>query len=248
MRRWAARRWPAVVLAMLLGAAPAAAGCVKESYEGNGYTVCRFDLRQDHLQLFSLDAQGEPYGSFSALAMDLQDKGESLVFAMNAGMYGEDLKPIGLYVEGGRTLKKLNRRNGPGNFHLKPNGVFFIDGDRGGVMETEAFARSGLRPQFASQSGPMLVVDGRIHPKFSETGTSLQRRNGVGAPNDHTLVFVISDGWVNFHSFARLFRDHLKAPNALFLDGSISSLHAPEMGRSDGFAPLGPIVALVKGP
>ena len=115
-------------------------------------------------------------------------------------------------------------------------------------METEAFAASGIRPEFASQSGPMLVVDGRIHPKFSEAGTSLQRRNGVGAPDGHTLVFAISDGWVNFHSFARLFRDHLKAPNALFLDGSISSLYAPDVGRSDGFAPLGPIVALVKGP
>ena len=246
MRR-AVRLW-LVVLGLLVGAAGAEAACVKESYEGNGYTVCRFDLRQDHLRLFSLDEQGEPYGSFSALSADLQDKGESLIFAMNAGMYGEDLKPIGLYVEDGSTLRKLNRRNGPGNFHLKPNGVFFIDGARGGVMETEAFARSGIRPQFASQSGPMLVVDGRIHPKFSETGTSLQRRNGVGAPDEHTLVFVISDGWVNFHSFARLFRDHLKAPNALFLDGSISSLHAPDVGRSDGFAPLGPIVALVKGP
>jgi uncharacterized protein YigE (DUF2233 family) len=34
----------------------------------------------------------------------------------------------------------------------------------------------------------------------------------------------------------------------LFLDGAISSLHAPELGRSDGFAPLGPVVALVRGP
>ena len=246
MRR-AARLW-LVVLGLLVGAAGAEAGCVKDSYEGNGYTVCRFDLRQDHLRLFSLDEQGEPYGSFSALSTDLQDKGESLVFAMNAGMYGEDLKPIGLYVEDGRTLRKLNRRNGPGNFHLKPNGVFFIDGARGGVMETEAFARSGIRPQFASQSGPMLVVDGQIHPKFSPEGTSLQRRNGVGAPDDHTLIFVISEDWVNFHSFARLFKDRLGCANALFLDGSISSLHAPDVGRSDGFAPLGPIVALVKGP
>ena len=243
----ATRLW-LVLFAVLLGAAEARAACSKESFEGKGYTVCRFDLRQDHLQLFSLDGQGEPFGSFAALSMDLQDRGKSLLFGMNAGMYGEDLKPIGLYVENGRTLRKLNRRNGPGNFHLKPNGVFFIDGTKGGVMETEAFAASGIRPEFASQSGPMLVVDGRIHPKFSEAGTSLQRRNGVGAPDGHTLVFAISDGWVNFHSFARLFRDHLKAPNALFLDGSISSLHAPDVGRSDGFAPLGPIVALVKGP
>lgn len=236
------------VLAVLIGVARAEAACKPWSYEGNAYTVCRFDLRQDHLQLFNLDAKGEPYGSFSALQKALAEKGGSLVFGMNAGMYGEDLKPVGLYIEGGKVLRKLNRRNGPGNFHLKPNGVFYIDGARGGVMETEAFAASGLTPQFASQSGPMLVVDGQIHPKFSPDGTSLQRRNGVGAPDDHTLVFVISEDWVNFHSFARLFRDGLDCPNALFLDGSISSLHAPDVGRSDGFAPLGPIVGLVKGP
>jgi len=243
----AIRLW-LLVLGLLIGAARAEAACTGETYEGNDYTVCRFDLREDHLQLFSLDDKGEPYGSFSALSLALADKGESLSFGMNAGMYGEDLKPIGLYIEDAKTLHKLNRRNGPGNFHMKPNGVFFIDGDRGGVMETEAFAASGIRPQFASQSGPMLVVDGKIHPKFSVDGTSLQRRNGVGAPDDHTLIFVISEDWVNFHSFASLFKDKLGCPNALFLDGSISSLHAPDMARSDGFALLGPIVALAKGP
>ena len=192
-------------------------------------------------------AKGDP----QLLKRDLGKAADQVRFAMNAGMFDVRGAPIGLYVENGRTLRKLNRRNGPGNFHLKPNGVFFIDGTKGGVMETEAFAASGIRPEFASQSGPMLVVDGRIVAAAQEerfSRTSLQRRNGVGAPDGHTLVFAISDGWVNFHSFARLFRDHLKAPNALFLDGSISSLYAPDVGRSDGFAPLGPIVALVKGP
>lgn len=239
--------WLWLVLAVVcLGAGGAEASCAPERFEENDYTICRFDLRQDALRLFSLGPDGEPYGSFGALSAVLSGQGLELAFAMNAGMYGEDLKPIGLYVEDGRTLKKANRRDGPGNFHLKPNGVFFIDGTRGGVMETEAFLAAGLRPSYASQSGPMLVTEGAIHPRFSETGTSLQRRNGVGSPDPNTLVFAISESRVNFHSFARLFRDHLKCPNALFLDGSISSLHAAELGRSDGFAPLGPIVALVK--
>ena len=245
MFRWLWRLVPAVC-GLLLGAGAAEAACAPESFEGNDYTICRFDLREDRLQLFSLGADGEPYGSFGALARARGEQGLDLSFARNAGMYGEDLKPIGLYVEDGRTLKKLNRRDGPGNFHLKPNGLFFIDGDRGGVIESEAFFASGMKPRYASQSGPMLVVDGEIHPKFSETGTSLQRRNGVGSPDAHTLIFAISESRVNFHSFARLFRDHLKTANALFLDGSISSLHDAEMGRSDGFSLLGPIVALVK--
>ena len=243
-----ARLWLAFCLAFLCGASGALAACAPESFEGEDYTICRFDLRQDRLRLFSLGPDGAPYGSFAALEADLRARGQSLAFAMNAGMYGEDLKPIGLYVEDGHAGHKANRRNGPGNFHLKPNGVFFIDGETGGVKETEAYLASGITPQFASQSGPMLVVDGNIHPKFSETGASFQRRNGVGAPDSHTLVFAISEGRVNFHSFARLFRDHLNCQNALFLDGSISSLHAPELGRSDSFFPIGPIVALVREP
>jgi uncharacterized protein YigE (DUF2233 family) len=233
-------------LAMLVLASPAMAACSAESYEGNDYTVCRFDLRKDRLQLFNLASDGEPYGSFAALESDLAERGKLLAFAMNAGMYDDRLKPIGLYVENGRQFKKLNRRAGGGNFHLKPNGVLWIKGETGGVMETEAYARSGLRPDHASQSGPMLVVDGKIHPKFSQDGPSKNRRNGVGQIDAHSLVFVISNSFVNFHAFARLFRDRLGCDNALFLDGSISSLYAPEIGRRDRFFPLGPIVALVK--
>ena len=92
----------------------------------------------------------------------------------------------------------------------------------------------------------MLVVDGRIHPKFSVDGESRQRRNGVGMVDEHVMVFAISEGHVNFHSFARLFRDHLRCANALFFDGAISSLHAPELGRSDGYVSLGPIIGLAR--
>ena len=239
-------RWIFALALTIAGSLPAWAGCAADSFEGNAYVVCRFDLRQEWLALYNLGPDGEPYGSFTALDKALKAEGKSLAFAMNAGMFDERLKPIGLHVEAGRQLKKINRRDGPGNFHLKPNGVFFIAGGRGGVMETEAYVKSAITPDYASQSGPMLVVDGRIHPKFSVDGKSRQRRNGAGMANAHTAVFVISEGYVNFHSFARLFRDHLGCRNALFFDGAISSLHAPELGRSDGFVALGPIVGLAK--
>ena len=235
-----------LVLAFFVMAGPAQAACAADEFEGNSYTVCRFDLRSDHLQLFNLAPDGEAYGAFSSLDARLKEQGKTLAFGMNAGMFDDHLKPIGLYVEGGKQVKKLNRRNGPGNFHLKPNGVFYIAGSSGGVLETEAYAKSGLKVDYASQSGPMLVTDGKIHPRFSETAQSRKRRNGVGAVDAHTLVFAISESAVNFHSFARLFRDHLNCKNALFLDGSISSLHAPELGRSDGFFSLGPIIGLAK--
>lgn len=237
-----------LALAFLLPAAMARAdeACRPVSFAAAHFTVCSFDVRQDRLALYNLDARGQPYGTFSALKAAVKAQGRDLAFAMNAGMFGIDLKPVGLYVEQGRQLKKINRRNGGGNFHLKPNGVFFIAGDRAGVMETEAFVKASPHVDYATQSGPMLVIDGAIHPKISPDGTSAKLRNGVGVMDDHHVTFAISDEPVTFYDFARLFRDGLKCRNALFFDGSVSSLYAPAIGRDDGYVPLGPMVGLAK--
>ncbi|HUQ34987.1 MAG TPA: phosphodiester glycosidase family protein [Aestuariivirga sp.] len=242
------RRFFPIVLFLCLQSVWVAAGplCSPLSYGGNAFSVCRIDLRETRLELFNLDDQGAPLGSFTALAEDLRLEGKELAFAMNAGMFDEGLKPIGLYVENGTQAKKLNRRDGYGNFHVKPNGVFYIMGDRVGVAATDAYVKLNEKPDFATQSGPMLVIDGKIHPKFSPGGMSYKMRNGVGVLDAHTAIFVISENAVNFHEFALLFRDGLKCANALFFDGTVSSLYSPELGRNDGFAALGPMVGAVK--
>ena len=229
----------AFVILVWLGAS-ARAACHAQA----GYSVCEFDTTSDKIALFNLDAAGQPYGGFESLQGALAAQGQQLTFAMNGGMYGEDLKPIGLYVEAGKHLHKLNHANGPGNFHLKPNGVFYLAAGKAGVMETDAFARSGIKPEFATQSGPMLVINGAIHPKISSTGTSAKLRNGVCVNDGTKVVFIISDGPVTFYDFATFFRDTLGCKNALFLDGSVSSLFAPELGRNDFLARLGPIVGV----
>ena len=220
------------------------AACSPMNYGGAPYTVCEFDPRTDKLALYDLDGNGQPYGGLTALRMAVENQGKVLTFAMNAGMFGTDLKPIGYYVEGGKVLHKANRAGGPGNFHLKPNGIFYVAGPKAGVLETDAFLRSGIKPDFATQSGPMLLVNGAVHPKISPNGTSAKIRNGVCVNDSGKIEFVISDGFVTFFDFAKLFRDALHCKNALFLDGSISSLHAPELGRSDFLATLGPMVGV----
>ena len=50
---------------------------------------------------------------------------------------------------------------------------------------------------------------------------------------------------VTFSEFARLFRDGLGLPDALYFDGNVSRLHAPALGRSDFGPPMGPIVGLL---
>ena len=228
------------------GVCPAMARCEDITHEANKYAVCIYGQRGADIRVFWRDGSGEPYGSFTSLRRELEKKGETLAFAMNAGMYHADYRPVGLYVENGVEMVKISTARGPGNFHLQPNGVFYIGRNGAGVVETRQFARQRPHASFATQSGPMLVINGAIHPKFSVTSDSRKVRNGVGACAGGLTVFAISDGGVTFHDFARLFRDRYKCANALFLDGSISALYAPQLRRADGWRPMGPIVGVVE--
>ena len=227
-------------------AAETAQNCRKFTHQSASYVACTFDLREHDLRLFLNDASGMPYGSFRALKADLAKRDMALPFAMNGGMYHRDRSPVGYYVEGRRKLSEVVTGPGPGNFHMRPNGIFFIEGKTAGVMETRAFLKRSRRPDHATQSGPMLVIDGKLHPRFIENSDFKKRRNGVGIINRHKVVFAISNSAVSFHDFATLFRDRLACRNALFLDGTISSLHAPGIGRTDFIFPVGPIIGVVE--
>jgi uncharacterized protein YigE (DUF2233 family) len=167
---------------------------------------------------------------------------------MNAGMFDEAGRPIGLYIEQGAEQHRINLRDGGGNFHLKPNGVFAVDeAGRVSITPSDGFARRPPpRVMWATQSGPMLVIAGRLHPRISADGESQLIRNGVGVAGPDTAWFVISDDPVSFGRFARLFRDGLHCSDALFLDGSVSGLWDPGAGRRDDGPPLGPMAVVFR--
>jgi prepilin-type processing-associated H-X9-DG protein len=241
---WSVGRVAAVALG-LMGFAPAAfADCAPETRDGQRYVVCAFDVLRDDVRLYWRDADRKPFRGFGALAEALKAHGRALRFAMNAGMFEEDGSPVGLYVEDGKRLHRADLREGETNFHLKPNGVFWIGDKAAGVMETSRYLANPPAARFATQSGPMLVIDGRIHPKIRPTGESEKIRNGVCVRDGTNVLFAISDEPVTFHEFARLFKDGLGCANALFLDGSVSSLYAPGLNRDDELVPVGPIVGV----
>jgi uncharacterized protein YigE (DUF2233 family) len=232
------------LLALVL-AAPAAAQeapCRPLVHEGARYTICPVDLRRAEIRMAWKRPDGAPYGSVGAAADSL--RGQNLLFAVNAGMYREDSTPVGLYVEGGRTLVRANNARATGNFHLKPNGVFWVGRGRAGIVETGRYLRERPPADYATQSGPMLVIGGKIHPRITAEGPSRKRRNGVGLADPQKPVFVISEEPVSFGAFARLFRDALGCPDALFLDGSISALALPGQARLETLLPAGPVVAV----
>ncbi|MEL0439012.1 phosphodiester glycosidase family protein [Phycobacter sp. K97] len=237
----------AALLAGLWVSAAAAVECRNDSYDGNRYTICEVDAGREELRLFLRNADGKPYGHFAPIEAALAQDGKSLAFATNAGMYHADRSPVGLYVEDGQQEMRLIPNAGPGNFGLLPNGVFCINDSRADVIETLTFRHRGKTCRDATQSGPMLVIDGALHPRFLPDSTSYYVRNGVGTSADgQRAVFVISRNAVTFHQFGSLFRDHLKLPNALYFDGNISRLHAPQLGRSDAGFAMGPVVGVVE--
>jgi uncharacterized protein YigE (DUF2233 family) len=241
------RKTRAILAASLLFclAAPAMAeACRTVDFEGARYAACEARLGGD-LRLFLNDDADKPLGTFGRVDESLAAEGKMLAFAMNAGMYHPDRRPVGYYVEDGVEQAPLVRNAGPGNFGLVPNGVFCIGPQGFSVQETLAFDAARPACRYATQSGPMLVISGTLHPRFLPDSDSRYIRNGVGVSADgQRAVFVMSDGAVTFHEFARLFRDGLKLDDALYFDGNISRLYAPELGRDDFGFPMGPIVGL----
>ena len=220
--------------------------CRDFAFEATSYLVCEVDPKLYSIELFWKDPAGKPFQSLHNLDAAQRAAGRTMVFAINAGMYHPDLRPVGLYVERGQEMAGVKTGSGSGNFSLQPNGIFYISGGKASVRATSDFVRKRPLTDYATQSGPMLVIDGLLHPKFQSDGTSRKTRDGVGVRKDGVAVFAISNGTVNFHAFARLFRDALDCDNALFLDGTISSLFAPAIGRNDDYWNLGPMIGVFR--
>jgi uncharacterized protein YigE (DUF2233 family) len=87
----------------------------------------------------------------------------------------------------------------------------------------------------------------RSAPAVSGNSDSLNVRNGVGVSDDgRRMVLAISDEPVNFHHFARFFRDEWEHRTRSISMAAISRLHAPGIDRSDFGFPVGPIIGIIE--
>jgi uncharacterized protein YigE (DUF2233 family) len=192
------------------------------------------DIKTQDLQLYWKNDNGETLKSIRNLKNYVESKNLTLNFAMNGGMFTEQFAPVGLFIQNGKTIKNINNSNGKGNFNWKPNGVFYITEDNVPVVcQTGEFVNKGSIKN-ATQSGPMLLIDGKIHDGF-EKSTSLYIRNGVGILPDNKVVFAMSKNEITFYDFAKYFQN-LGCKNALYLDGAVSRMYLPEKkwGQTDG--------------
>lgn len=227
---------------------PKSPDCAPVIFDGKRFTECIAVPGQHRITTKITGTDGVIYRGFARLAEDVDPA--TVAFAVNGGMYDTGSEPIGYYTEDGERLYPLNTRDGDGNFYLKPNGVFFGNADGGWhVMTSDSFAaKVTQRPTFGTQSGPMLLIGGKLHPDLSPNGTSLKIRNAVGVDAGGRAHFVVSDEPVSFGTLAALMRDHARTSDALFLDGTVSALWDPATNRMDGRFPLGPLILVTRKP
>jgi uncharacterized protein YigE (DUF2233 family) len=191
------------------------------------YVITRIDLNTALIKMLWRNPAGDPYSSLDEAYRQI---GADLLAITNAGIYSDKRAPEGLHLEGGVTLSPLNLNNGDGNFYWKPNGVFYVTDDGVGIMESEKFdslnKQGGVRE--ATQSGPLLVIDGEVNPSLKPDSRSLYVRNGIGVKSADKVFILISQDEVNLHDFASVFAHQLHCRNALYLDGCVSQLYLPE--------------------
>ncbi|GAB5525954.1 MAG: hypothetical protein Roseis2KO_38260 [Roseivirga sp.] len=223
-----------LLLFLLASAVSLQAGEIEEiRYRGKLYKVYVVKLRDANIQMVWKDEDGEPLTNFNRLRDVVRSQKRRLTFAMNGGIFNPELEPVGLYIEKGKQLRPLNLEDASGNFFLKPNGVFYIDDDdKAGIVTSEKYqsAVAGKEIRYAQQSGPQLLIDGKIHSAFTEGSVNQTVRNGVGIIDENTVVFAISQTKVNLHEFASMFKEKYGCKNALYLDGAISEIY----GKADG--------------
>ncbi len=206
------------------------------SFEGSTFDVYRLDAKElSKLHFYWKDVNGNPYKTIGRLRLTLQDQGKKLLFATNGGIYSKQYTPLGLYVEQGEKLGSMNMGQGSGNFSMKPNAVFYVDKNGAHIEDSTKLSVAVEEMHDAVQSGPALVLEGNMHPRFFKESDSYNIRNGVGIDSKGGVVFAISNSPVNFYTFAALFRDKLDCNNALYLDGSISEMYLPALDRTFTF-------------
>ncbi len=233
-----------LILVLLIGLT--ASLSFTSNQESTRYLVYTVNPKTQTLKFYWKSDQGEIYKNFKALKTDLSKNKKALIFAMNGGMYTKSNAPLGLYVENGKTISKLNTvKNAYGNFYMQPNGVFCLTTSNSPIICTTPEYSKLKNIKYATQSGPMLVINGKIHPKFTKGSKHINIRNGVGIlPNGH-LLFAMSKEKVNLYDFALFFKSK-GCKNALYLDGFVSRTYLPSQKHNDLKGNFGVIIAETK--
>jgi uncharacterized protein YigE (DUF2233 family) len=225
-------------------------------------TVEHWDLKNDYIgyeahpdsdaiRMYWKGSNGNILGSLQNLKTEVEQKGGTLLYGCNGGMYMENQAPLGYYIEAGKTLQKINTRTGGyGNFYMPPKGVFYVLANGQAKVQSIETAKDRATLPIASiryltQSGPMLVHNGIINAQFKPGSSNVNIRNGVGIlPSGHAY-FAMSTYPVNLYDFAQHFKSK-GCREALFFDGFVCRTYCPQAHYTQLDGSFGVMVAVVR--
>ncbi|WP_336689070.1 MULTISPECIES: phosphodiester glycosidase family protein [unclassified Chryseobacterium] len=201
--------------------------CDKKIKQEDDFVIFKVNPKIQNVAFYWKDDNGTILKSIAHLKNKTEQENKELIFAMNGGMFEPNNFPKGLYIENFKILNKTDTLSCKGNFYLHPNGIFYLTKNNDAeIVETKAF-RNNSEIKYATQSGPILLIDGKINPIFKKDSKNLNIRNGVGILKDGNIVFIMSKKEVNFYNFASVFKES-GCVKALYLDGFVSRTYCPE--------------------
>lgn len=219
--------------------------CKTDKQTNNNFVTYSVNPKIDTIEFFWKDNQNKPFRSLQNLEKYITTENKDLVFAMNGGMFVQNNIPKGLYIENFKTLNPIDTLAGEGNFYMEPNGIFYVTTSNKSIIVSTKNFKTDSSIKFATQSGPMLIINGKINHVFKKHSKNLNTRNGVGILKNGNPVFVMSKKEINFYAFASLFKS-LGCENALYLDGFVSRAYFPEENWIQKDGDFGVIIGITK--
>lgn len=218
-------------------------------YKSVNYMI--FKANPENTILLWQNDQQKNYAEMRKAKEALKKQGKQVSMMMNAGIFDPEYRPAGLWIENGKTLRPLNTRKGKGNFHIQPNGVFYLKGKQAGIMTTQAWQKANIKPDFALQSGPMLLIDGQINSRFYKEQHSPYKRNAVCITKNKELYFIITtayqEEWPHFYRFAEALRS-FGCYQALYLDGTLSNYYLTGVSNTFHWKEFAGMIAVLSEP
>lgn len=203
------------------------------------------DIQHQALGMYWKNENGDILRTIQNLKEHVEQQNQQLLFAMNGGMFTQEYAPLGLYIQQQKVLTSLNTKSGFGNFYIKPNGVFWVSTNNKAEITPTANFTLTKNIRYATQSGPMLLINGIINTAFTNGSKNVNIRNGVGILPNNKVLFVMSKHEVNFYDFALYFKQR-GCLQALYLDGFVSRTYAPSQKWIQTDGDFGVMIAVTK--
>jgi len=166
----------------------------------------KIDLKKVRLKVVQARDRGWDGNSVASLA-----EGSTALVAFNGGFFDQNFKPLGLLMSRGKTLNPLRKADW-GVLTISSSGVAKL-------VHTKRW-KARKRIDFALQSGPRLVVDG----KPLKLKKQKARRTAIGLlSGGRTLVVVVAAEPLLTSVLAKVMANTFNCSFALNLDGGSST-------------------------